>query len=151
MTADPTNADRATAARNAARAAYNHSEARRVPRPSAKAGRAAINAYAAATRNNPAEQSLHGRDHAVELIGDFLSDLFHHAGQWHSWGALLRAHQARLEGDFLLSDVPEGMRPAVFAVGNVLRLASGYNLDPDTLLGYAVDTYAYETYVPHGE
>ena len=146
-----TNADRAAAAFNAALTAYDHPEAGRVPVPSAKAGRQVINAYAAATRHNPAEQSLHGRDHADELIGDFLCDLLHCTAQWDSWGALLRAHQARLEGDFLLSGVPEDMRPAVFAVGNVFRLASGYNLDPDTLLGRAVDNYEYETYTPHGE
>ncbi|MFJ4988830.1 hypothetical protein ACIP9H_34140 [Streptomyces sp. NPDC088732] len=146
----PANADRAATAYGAARDGSNHPESRRVPVASAKAGRQVINAYAAATRHDPAQQRVKGREMADEMIGDFLGDLFHFTAAWSSSGAVLRAHKRRAQGDHLMNLAPE-IRAAVFAVGNVLSLAAAYGLDTAELIGRAMDAHAYEVSAPQGE
>lgn len=140
---DVTNADRAHWAATAIAAASSHPEASRAPRPSAKAGRIAVNAFAAITRRDPAEQRVKGHIQAHEVIGDLVCDLFHQADGWLAPATMLRAHKARVDGKDL-SSVPPEVRPAVFTLGNVLRLATSYGLDADEIAANSMDMYAEE-------
>ncbi|MFF9192591.1 hypothetical protein [Streptomyces rochei] len=129
---------------NAIAANRAHADAGRAPRPSAKAGRAALRAVGRLTRADRREF-----DTAVDMIaaavGDAIADAFHHATDAHDMkpGDVIELHHARTEGRFP-SYVVDDVRALVFLVGDLLALATAYGWAWEYPVWEAEDRYAEE-------
>ncbi|MFF4699892.1 hypothetical protein [Streptomyces chattanoogensis] len=119
-----------------------HPDSGRMPKPSAKAGRAALRALLSRQER---------RDHstAANLIhqaaADVIANALHHASDAHDLDpdAVEVLHAARTGGAFP-PDVSSDVRNLVCLVGDVIALAEAYGWAPESVLWAGRDTYDYE-------
>lgn len=129
---------------NAITANRAHREAGRAPKPSAKAGRAALRAVGRLNRDD--RRNSHTAAAMVHVaVSDALADAFHHATDAHAMqpGDVIELHHARTEGRFP-SYVVDDVRALVFLVGDLLALATAYGWAWEYPVWDAEDRYAEE-------
>lgn len=126
---------------NAIRANQEHPESGRLPKPSAKAGRAALRAAGALTR---AERRSYGSaaDMVHHAVGYALADAFHHATDAHGLvpSDVLDLHSARIDGRFPCYVNPD-VRALVCLAGDLLALAAAYGWAEESVIWQAHDAY----------
>ncbi|MET9778616.1 hypothetical protein ABZ023_30930 [Streptomyces sp. NPDC006367] len=121
-----------------------HPESGRAPKPSAKAGRAALRATGRLTR-----QDRHDHPTAAHMIHaaarDAITDAFHHAADAHHMDPedVLDLHAARA-GDRFPHSVTYDVRALVFLVGDLIALACAYGSPEALLTNGALEVYADE-------
>lgn len=121
-----------------------HPDAGRAPKPSAKAGRAALRALGRLTRADRWDHHTAAAMIASAVV-DAIADTFHHATDAHGMkpGDVIDLHHARTAGRFP-SYVVDDVRALVFLVGDLLALATAYGWAWEYPVWDAEDSYAEE-------
>ncbi|MFF4276202.1 hypothetical protein [Streptomyces sp. NPDC001536] len=125
----------------ALRANLAHLDSGRAPRPSSKAGRAALRAL-----NLLGRARRRGHETAANLIfeatSDVVADAFLHAYDTHSVepDEIERLHDLRLQGRFP-SHITADIRQLVFLVGDLLALADAYGWAEEGVIYKARDVF----------
>lgn len=128
----------------ALRANLAHPEAGRTPRPSAKAGRAALRALDRVGRHR---RRSHESAAALilEATADVVADTFLHAYETHGVepSEIERLHDLRITGRFP-SDVTDDIRQLVFLTGDLIALAEAYDWASESVIWAAQNTFTNE-------
>ncbi|MER7497080.1 hypothetical protein ABT033_31345 [Streptomyces pharetrae] len=121
-----------------------HRDGGRAPKPSVKAGRAALRALGRLTHDDRLNSpTTAGMVHTA--VSEAIADAFHHATDAHGMrpGDVIALHHARTHGRFP-SCVADDVRALVFLVGDLLALATAYGWAWEYPVWEAEDLYAEE-------
>jgi hypothetical protein len=121
-----------------------HREGGRLPKPSGKAGRAALRAVGRLTRAER-EGSTTAAAMVHTAVADAIADAFHHATDTHGLQPVdvIDLHHARTEGGFP-PHANDDVRALVCLVGDLLALATAYGWAWEYPVWDAEDRYAEE-------